>query len=124
MIADTSGTLVTFDGATIGRLTSLRVNLAEASEFEVVTMSTGVQGTGNEAVPRTSTICSTVRAGTVSVSGIGGQWWTRYDVGKYGDLVITNPALPTQNFRVYIKSLTLEGGVNDVWNVSATFQMV
>ena len=123
MARDTAGTTVSFDGSSILEVTSLSVNYGDAQSFDVVDMSSTVRGTGVEAVPTVLTLCSSVKSGTITVEGFGQAFgWDQ--LGKYGTFSISGPGYGTENFNVFLKSSDISGGVNDVWKVSATFQLL
>ena len=117
-----TGVTLQFNGFWLGDLTDLRINFGEAEPFELITLNASLRGTGSATVPLSRFMVGKVRPGTVTATGIG-QWYDKGDVGKYGTLYIGCVGIPNKGFNAFLASAELAGKVNDVWRMTATWQL-
>ena len=123
-IPDTAGTTATFDGFSLMGITDLQVNFGEAQSFNVVSIDAPVRGTGTYAVPYSRAVVGMARPGTVSLTGLGVEGILSSDkIGWYGALVISHPTAGNVSTHAFLKSISRQGKVNDVWRYSVEFQI-
>ena len=118
-----TGVTLQFYGWWLGDLTDLRINFGTAEPFEIVPLNAFTRGSGTATVPLAVNIVGKVSPGTVTATGIG-QWFDKGDVGKYGTLYVGCVGIPNKGFHAFLASAELAGKVNDVWRMTATWQLV